>query len=378
MSRKENGTKPKKDIDYVVKMSFVYLGLGVVIAIIVASWLWNLIFDPSRFDLNKWLNRTIFNSALSLATMVLGYVAFYESLKNKENGKYQNRLSSFLEKVKGVYESELILYFDQFLVWYSEKQLRNKKIKHLTNRGMNRIEAEIIVDYASVSDIPTLTGLAKGQTPTGGKGEDIIKKVEGENGEIKEVLIKAFEDQYAYYVEEVLGGKIILDVETPAYYLSVEKNRENNLESLEQAQAAERDKYKSIKTSFISKTVIGVIYLTLAAMLFVDQNSDMTSSEAIWEFILRILSATIGFVGGGFVAILAISFTIKVLGKKKNVLVEYKANYEKKEFVPKTREQLQNELIEHIKNETQKAKENVVDPEVEEPQIPLLPNKEDK
>ena len=373
MSKKDG---KKKEVDYLVKMSFAGIGAGVVLAIIIASWVWNLIFDPSQFNVTKWLNRTIFNNAISLAMMVVGFVAVHESLKAKEDGKYQKRIGAFLDVVKEIYESVLIVYFDQFINWYSVKQLRNKKIRHLTSQGMARIDAELVVDYASLDEIETLTGLVKGQQPTGKKGKDILKTVRDEDGNEKEVLVPAFEDVYAAYVEEVLSGKIKINVETPAYYLSIDKNKEGNLESLEQPQAVEKERVKAVRRSFISKIIIGVGYLTLMALLVVDYNSDMTSSEAVWEFIFRIASATAGLIGGAFSAVLSINVFIKYIGKKKNVLKEYKQNYEYKEFVPKTRDEIVEEKIKEAKRAREEAIASVVDPVVDTG-TSLIPLKEE-
>ena len=63
------------DSEYVLKMGFVVIGVIVVLAIIIASWIWNLIFDPEHFDVNKWATRAIFNGSISLAMMVLGFIA---------------------------------------------------------------------------------------------------------------------------------------------------------------------------------------------------------------------------------------------------------------------------------------------------------------
>ena len=45
-------SKKNHDSEYILKMGFVVIGVIVVLAIIIASWIWNLIFDPEHFDVN--------------------------------------------------------------------------------------------------------------------------------------------------------------------------------------------------------------------------------------------------------------------------------------------------------------------------------------
>ena len=72
MSKLSNGIeKIKRNTDYALKMGFVFLGIIVVLAVIFGSWLWNLIFDPANFDVNKWGNSAIFGGSLSLAMIFI-------------------------------------------------------------------------------------------------------------------------------------------------------------------------------------------------------------------------------------------------------------------------------------------------------------------
>ena len=67
----------QRDADYILKMGFVVIGVLMVLAIIVASWIWNLIFDPEHFDFVKWATRAIFNGSISLAMMVASAVVIW-------------------------------------------------------------------------------------------------------------------------------------------------------------------------------------------------------------------------------------------------------------------------------------------------------------
>ena len=362
-----------KNPDYLMKIGFVITGVIVVSIIILGSWIWNLIFDPSNFDVNKWANNAIFNGAISLAMMVLGFVAINENNKSKENGRYQKRLDAFNDIVAQLFSSSRIVYFDQFISWYAEKQVREKKIKHLTKHGMPRMEAEAIVDYATMQDIPIISGLSKNKKPVGNYGKDIVRtKKDG-----TEILIPAIRDTLAAYVEEVLNGTITVEVEDASYYTTADKSKESNLTSLERAQATERDRVKSLKWSFASKTVAGLIYITIFSLLAVDLNQGMATGEAIWNLIMRFASAAVGFIAGGFAGSTNARFLYKWLGGKMRVINEYNKFMDCGEFVPKSYSETSLERIKKVHEEEEERIKNTIIPEiVEEVKKEIITNEE--
>lgn len=352
-----------RDQEYVIKMGFVFMGLFFVLMLIIGDYFWHLIFDPSQFDATKWGNRAIFNGSISLATMVLGFIALLESYKSKENGKYQSRLKAFNDKVTEIYNTVKILYFDQFINWYAERQLWNKKVKHLTSHGIPRLEAEVIIKYATESDIETLSGISKNEEPKGEYGEDIVREVDG-----KEILIPAILDTQACYVEEVLNGTIGVHTETASYYLSIGKNRKGNLESLERPMSTEEDRVRAMKISFISKVIISLVYATLFSLLFVDLNGDTGTAEALWNALLRIISATLGFISGGLAGLTDGKFQYKEIGEKMRVQMEYSQYFDNGEFVPQTYEQTaQKRIEEYHKKKAERLAEVVDAPKPNEP-----------
>lgn len=352
-----NNENKKRDGEYLIKMSFVAIGLFVVLGIIIGSYIWNLIFDPSHFDVNKWANRAVFNGSIALACMVLGFIALVESYKSRENGKYMKRVTAFNDMVDALYKTIKIVFFDQFITWYATRQVREKKIKYLTMHGLARMDAEVIVDYASENDIERISGLRKGEEPKGEFGEDIVKEVKG-----KEILIPAIRDTMAAYVEEVLNGTITVNAETASYYTSIGKNSDGNLTSLERPIATEKERVKSMRRSFISKAITGLIYVTIGSLLVVDLSSGVGTAEAVWTMVLRIICATIGFIGGGFAGLTDGKFQYKEIGEKMRILIEYDQYLECGEFKPVTYEETAKERIAAVKKKEEEAKAEVLDP----------------
>lgn len=354
----------KRNPEYIMKMGFVAIGIVLVLAIIIASFFWELIFDPNDFDVNKWATRAIFNGSIALAMMVLGFVAINESMEARENGKYQKRLSAFNDLITALFDSGRVIYFDQYITWNAERQLTEKKITYLTRHGMHRMEAMVIVEYATLDDIPTLSGLTPGEKhsekPTGKSGEDIVRLDRDGN----EILIPKFRDTLATYVEDVLDGTISVNAEDASYYMSSSKNKDGNLTSLERAQATEKDRVRSLWFSFGSKIVIGLIYSTIVALFAVDNSSGAGTAEAFWTLLFRLVSATLGFTSGGFAGNTNSRFLYKVLGEKMKVIREYNKFCDTGEFKPKTYAETSKERIAEVHRKEEEAKKSVVTPEV--------------
>ncbi len=350
----------RKNPERTLKLGFVAIGVMVVFAVIIGSWLWNLIFDPTHFNATKWGNAAFFDGSISLAMMVLFFIAINETLKSRpaeNNGKYQKRLLSFNDLVMGLHKSGRLIFFDQFISWYVERQVREKKITHLTKHGMPYMDACVIVDYASAADIEKISGLKSGEKPKGEYGEDVIR-VEKDGTEI---LIPAIKDTLAGYVEEVLTGIITVEPETAAYYTTAEKNRKGYLTSLERPQETENDRIRSMKVSFISKIVIGLIYTTLFALLTVDLSKGIGTAEAFWTLVRRLSAATLGACAGGFTGATNVRYLYKWIGEKMRIIDEFNEHLDLGEFVPKTYSETALTRIQAVHKKEEEAKENVVD-----------------
>ena len=313
-----------------MKLAFVAIGLAAVLAIVFGSWAWNLVFSPESFDVIKWANDAVFNTCVSLATMVLGFVAVRESAKGKESGRYQSLLGQFNDLVESLYESGRIVWFDQFVPWLGQRQAREKKVGYLAKHGMGRREAEAIVDNATVSDIPTISGLKPGDRPTEAFGSDIWRK----DRKGKEVFIPAIKGTWACYVEDVLTDKISIDVDDPSYYLTASREGGPDLTSLEKAQATDRERVRSMRLGILSKVGIGLVYSALFSMLAVDANSDMGTSEAVWNLVLRLATAALGFVCGGFMGDTDVRYLCKWIKDKAKVVRDFGKYMDSGEFVP--------------------------------------------
>lgn len=368
MSSEEKKTK-EKDPELMLKMTFVVVGVIIVLAFIVGRWLWNLVFDPEHFDVNKWASNEVINSSITLIMMVLGFIAVAETSKGKETSKFCGMKEEFNDIVEEMYNDGSIVYFDQFVPWQAERQLFNKKVRHLTKNGMGRMEAEAIIKYAKIGDIETISGVKPGSKDKKKKdeyGKDIVRQ----DADGNDVLIPAIKASWAPYVEDVLTGRISIDVSDPSAYTSIGNSKHADLASLERTKADERERVKAVRKSFISKIITGLVMTGILGLLVVNLSTGATTSEALWSFLQNIISAVTGFAYGGFTGALDIRFLIKIIKDNMRVLREYKKCTDLNLFKPQSFEQTMGARIKAVKEEEKKARENVV---IVESPLPALP-----
>ena len=369
---KEESVKERiKNPDYLIKMGFVLIGVITVLVVIIGQYFWELMFSPENFNVYKWATRAILNGSISLIMIILGFIAVDESCKSRERGKFYKRLLDFNGLVQDLYDSKIIVYFDPFISWYAERQVREKRIRYLTKHGMARLDAEAIVDYASFDDLETISGLKPGAEPTGNYGKDLVKK----DKKGKEILIPAIKDTWVSYVEDVINGTITVETEDASYYISADKNDQADLSSLERAQATERERVKSLRRSFITKILAGLVFVTILCLLGVDKHSGISDEEAVWELIFRLGSATLGFISGGFSGFTDARFSYRWLGDKMRVIRDFNKHLEAREFVPIAASTTIEDRIKAVKarEEAEKRKALKESEEYEEAQLPEEP-----
>ena len=127
--RPEGEPRRKANIEYVFKITAVLAGVIIVFGVIIGSYFWNLVFDPSNFDLKSWLQNTIFIIIISLVMMVLGFIDMDATVKSMKRSNYNRDRAAFNEDVGSIYEDDTIVFFDQFIPWLAERQLRQKNIR---------------------------------------------------------------------------------------------------------------------------------------------------------------------------------------------------------------------------------------------------------
>ncbi len=367
--------KDRKSIDFYFKMTIVAAGVILVFAIILGSYFWNLIFNPEGFNVKSWLERIVFLILIALVMMVLGFLDLDSTLRASQRSDYSRDKASFNEDVGAIYENDTVVYFDQFIPWYAERQLRDKKIRHLTAHGISTADAENLIDYADEEDIVVISGIKPGDKATEKKGEDLVKTIRKRNakGEMEEfkVVIPAIKGTAAFYVQEALCGAVKIDVEDPSYYLTDSKTQDTGKTTLERAQSTEKERRRYIKRQFISKICSMVVISFIMGLLVTDEASGTSTDERNWILMQRIGAAVGGFGTGALMGVFNVAYVTRWINDKHKVVTQFIKCHKTGLFKPKTRKELDEIKIAEAKAKEEERKRNTIEPEVVDPIKPV-------
>ena len=379
--------KDRKSLDFYFKMTIVAAGVILVFAIILGSYFWNLIFNPEGFNVKSWLERIVFLIIIALVMMVLGFLDLDSTLRASRRSDYSRDKGSFNEDVGSIYENDTVVYFDQFIPWYTERELRQKKIRHLTAHGISTADAENLIDYADEEDIITISGIKPGDKATEKKGEDLVKTVKRKNakGELEEfsVVIPAIKGTDAFYVQEALSGAVKIDVEDPSYYLTDSKTQDTGKTTLERAQSTEKERRHYIKRQFITKICSMVVISVITGLLVTDSASGTSTDERNWILMQRFAAAVGGFGTGALMGVVNVSYVTRWINDKHKVVTQFIKFYKTGLFKPKTRKELDEIKIAEAKAKEEERKRNTIEPEVVDPikpapEVAMIENKADE
>ena len=333
----------KANIEYVFKITAVLAGVIMVFGVIIGSYFWNLVFDPSNFDLKLWLQNTIFIIIISLVMMVLGFIDMDATVKSMKRSNYNRDRAAFNEDVGSIYEDDTIVFFDQFIPWLAERQLRQKKIRYLTAHGISTADAENLIDYATEDDLPIISGIKPGEEPTDAKGKPIVREItlNGKNGEpmTKKVVVPAIKGKCAAYVQDMLSGAVTIDVEDPSYYLTDSKTKELGKTSLESSKGTEKERRKYVVRQFITKALF-VLVVSLITTLLAPSNHGGGDSGADATLAFRLVSAFGGFASGSLAGLINVTYTTRWINDKHKVVNDFIKFLKTGVFKPLTKEQM--------------------------------------
>ena len=284
---------------------------------------------------------------------------------------------------KNFYENDKLVY--QFDGGSTEAFIENiqKNINNMKEEGANYVIALGHLGDKDYADVGNYSSSYLAEHTTGidaiidGHSHTVMPLRIEKNLDGKDVLIPAIKDTDAPYVEEALNGFISIEQETAAYYTTAGKNRDRNLSILEMPMATERDRVHSLRLSFISKGITGLIYVTLACLLVVENSTGAGTSEGNWTLLLRFGAFTLGIILGGFLAFLNMKYERKELGEKMRVMDNYDQYLLSGEFVPVTYSDTAKKRIQACKEKMEKAKAEIVDAPIKIDDVPRLEHKED-
>lgn len=312
------------------KLGFILTGSIALIIAIFATFLISTDFSLQEVDWQEWAVNFAINVIVSVLAIFLALNGVTEILKSKEEGSYQRCFDSLNELTEEVYSRNELVTFDGFVPWMEGHETRKAKINYLTRAGIDANIAKDIVDYASTSDIPTISGYDGKGRPSEAYGEEVIRKDRDGN----DVYIPAIKGIWAKPVSKVLSNKVRVFFPNSAYFLTAFPNVDDDVSTGESALKTERKRRRLIRSNIASRIVSLALTSALLGVVAVDISLSDGWAEKLWSFISHLLIAITGFVNGGVLACTSVNYLVKELKDKIKMIRDFHQYLNSGEYKP--------------------------------------------
>ena len=337
-----------------IKALTIIGGLLLIVFMTVA----NVTLDPQKTGWKEWATNSLVLVGIMVFGLVMGESVGEDRQTEKRGGLYQTNMGLFYEAKKAIEDIEI--YFSQFFLWYKQKENYTKRIEFLVDEGFDQQWAKAIIDCLEPDDIARLTR------------ESILYERNG-----RKIIIKRIAPERVEAVRKALDGTIKIDAPSYSYYLSANA-KENKKYTLEQAKEINKSIRINKGANRGLKIITSLAVSAIWAMVTVNDFMDGGQAQAWLNLISRLTSFVTSFSSGWATSVVDVKLQALLLENKTTVLKNFRACVDKKEFTPKTYEEEAKAIWEQEEKEREEAKENVVDPVIILPNVPLIENNDKK
>ena len=293
------------DVKFLIKALTFLWGLALIILMTV----FHATLDPTKLNFTDWISKTILLTGISIFGILMGESIGGDKQRSKVNGLYQVSIKRHEDISNEI--SPIIIYFNDFLLWFKQKETLNKKINYLTDKGIQ--QSRDIAKYISLSDLEELKIhpiKLKNDVIIDTKSEneiEIIKHIFDENMNVKSFssnyYLNAFGEEYK--TSELEVGKLIA------------KKRKNN-----------KRFYRTIKI------VSGIVISLIMALYSVKDFMQGDDASAWTDLIIRIFTLFTGLYSGWLTSVFDVKLESQQINNKTRILEKFKISYDSKEYVP--------------------------------------------
>ncbi len=325
------------------------------VVILVMTWI-PFFFDFANIDWRKWLTSSLINIGISVASIIIGELTGTEKQQEKVGGLYQNALQRFNHSIENLRNSELYQYFSQFFTWFKARELKQLKEDYLVDNGIDLLQAHYLIAYAELEDIEKMK-------------HGSFKKIDEKSG--KEIRFRKITEEQYQIITNVYNPSFQLETYKCTYYLSASGDgTARSILSRAITLKEKEKKNKNFRRWF--KIALYIFVSILFAAATIQELTGEGVKEAALNSTIRLFTFVSGILSGFMTAVVSVKLEAEMLDDKSDLHDIYRSSY-KKDFFPKTYEEIVDEEIEQEEKEKEEALKNVVTPEiVEEEQEPLM------
>lgn len=304
----------------------IYILLFVLVVFLTAV---PVVFDLEHLDVQKWITNSLINSGIMVISIVLGEITGTDKMKEKVGGLYQEALKKFNDTVQELTTEQLIVYFSQFYIWYKARELKNKKIAYLVQHGFDHQVAIRIVSFVEKGDLEAM--LVENVVKTDPKTKKPVK------------FRKIHEDEYEV-LKEIFSTEFTLDSPKEYTYYLTAFDDNSSASVLEKPKILEKKERSNKLFNRTFKIILSLFVSVLWGTATISE-TDAGAKAVIANLIARLTALIGGALSGFLTAVITVRLESEKLKDKYHVLRDMKIYYERKEFVPKTYDELVEEEI---------------------------------
>lgn len=307
----------------------VVLLAALLVFIFVLSWI-PLDFDLDHLNLSDWVSNSLVNMGIMICAIILGEIFCDDKLKEKAKGLYQIALKAFNDTLKRLTEeSQIIVYFSQWYICFKARELMRKKESYLVDNGFDQQAAHLIVRYIEREDLEHMR-------------VGMFTKLDKITG--KEIRFKKIYDDEYEVLQDIFTTDFQIEAPNYTYYLSA-FNDSSSSSALEQARKLERKDRLNKTFNRVFKIALSLAISFIWGMAFVNELKKGGTQEAIVRTVFRFISLIGGLLGGILTSVVSVKIAAQKLENKTQVLTFFEIDYNKKEFTPKSYEEMIEEEI---------------------------------
>lgn len=355
--------KRKKDLkaliegkidEYGVTKRTLYSALGILgcLGLTIVMSITGMGFDPAVFLTWNYWTSMIVQFAIAIFSMITGEQIGDDTQRNKPDGQFRKELKKYQTERNRMDDGGYVDYFDLWLVHYREGKIERKIKKTLRNFGIKQDEV-LDLDRSELHNLSHPWEKDWADTP-------YYEKYYDEKKGRSVTIFKSLTETQIEAIEKIMDGYVSVPEVPSSYFLTALKGTSAD----EWYNAAVSDKKKGAQLAFgYSYRIVSMSVISIVLNGLIPAPYDTPGAVAL-NIAIRIFVLITSVVWGIYLGFKVVNMDITFLSYKSLILKLCANECESGKFKPETIEEEAERELEQYNAEQEKAKKDVVEPEV--------------